>query len=59
MVDGQPKNYTTMDAKCICYRGAPITSIGNQNTRFTFIAFTPRAANYAIEESKIRNNIIF
>jgi choline dehydrogenase-like flavoprotein len=35
--------------------GAAMTSTGNQNPSLTFMAFTARAANYAIEEGKKGN----
>jgi choline dehydrogenase-like flavoprotein len=35
--------------------GAAMTSTGTQNPSLTFMAFTARAANYAIEEMKKKN----
>ncbi|MBY0435032.1 MAG: GMC family oxidoreductase [Cyclobacteriaceae bacterium] len=35
--------------------GAAMTSVGNQNPSLTFMAFTARAANHAVEELKKRN----
>ena len=35
--------------------GACMTTVGNQNPSLTFMAFTARAANYAVEELKRGN----